>query len=236
MVQSMKELQDRILRMAFPALVLVSIVTSGGLFIVTPVQDREDKLRYLLNFSGLSSSAYFSGIFLADMVLYLIPCISVLLLSYFLNIDTFYKNAGEIFIALFMFGLGFMQLNYLVGFLFTSANAAFKYQIIVMGILYSLKAMSHLLDVFFANRDYFERKHYHEIEMFFLDISPFECLRELMALCLGDPNSELRSNEEPVTREQVYALQTYQFIVLFSLSVLIDYILANKFKGSDKKK
>jgi cytochrome c biogenesis protein CcdA len=140
------------------------------------------------------------------MVLFIIPCVLVLVLSYFLNIDTFYKNAGEIFIALFMFGLGFMQLNYLVGYLFSTVESAFKYQIVVMALIYGLKAISHVVDVFLANRRYIERKHYHEIEMFFLDVSPFECLRELMALCLGDPNAELRSNEQPVTREQCYAL------------------------------
>ena len=222
--------------MAFPALVIISIVTSGGLFIVTPVQDREEKLRYLLNFSGISSFAYFTGLFLGDLVLFVIPCVAVLGLSYVLKIDTFYKHAGEIFVALFMFGMSFLQMNYLVGFMFSKAERAFKYQIIVMGIIYALKPIAHVVDVYLANRYYIERKHYHEIEMFFLDVSPFECLKILMELCLGDPNSELRSNEQPYTKEQCYALLMYQFVALYLLCVLIDYIFANKFKGKDSNK
>ena len=123
----MDEMQEKILHMAFPALVLASIVTSGALFVVTAVQDREEKLRYLLKFSGMSSFAYYTGLFVADMILFCIPCCLVVVLSYFLKIETFYKNAGEILMAFFMFGLGFMQLNYLAGYLFSTAESAFKY-------------------------------------------------------------------------------------------------------------
>ena len=94
--------------MAFPGLVQISIVMSSSLFVVTPVQDREEKLRYLLNFSGISSFNYYFGLFLADMILFMIPCILVMVLSYLLNIESFYKNSQCIMIALFLFGLGFI--------------------------------------------------------------------------------------------------------------------------------
>ena len=102
------KIQEVVLQLAFPGLVQISIVMSSSLFVVTPVQDREEKLRYLLNFSGISSFTYYVGLFLADMILFMIPCILVLVLSYLLNIESFYKNTQCIMIALFLFGLGFI--------------------------------------------------------------------------------------------------------------------------------
>lgn len=105
---------------------LLSIVISGALFVITPVKDREDGLRYLLNFAGISSHAYYMGIFLADMVLFVIPCALIVVVAFIFNITLFTDNAGKIFLALVIFGLSFMQLNYLIGFLFTKVESAFK--------------------------------------------------------------------------------------------------------------
>jgi len=57
----------------FPVLQIFGILISSGIFIFTPVEDREQKLRYLLNFAGMRSSAYFIGLLLADVVIFCIP-------------------------------------------------------------------------------------------------------------------------------------------------------------------
>jgi len=57
----------------FPVLQIFGILLSSGIFIFTPVEDREQKLRYLLNFAGMRSSAYFIGLLLADVVIFCIP-------------------------------------------------------------------------------------------------------------------------------------------------------------------
>lgn len=203
--QTMEEMEERILHMAFPALVLASIVTSGALFVVTAVQDREDKLRYLLKFSGMTSTAYFFGLVVADMILFCVPCGLVVLLSYFLDIKSFYANAGEILMALFMFGLGFMQLNYLVGYLFSTAESAFKYQLVAMGAYYALKLLAHLVDVLLLARGWTAEAHWLRIEMFFLYVSPFECLGELMSLALG--RASARQALEPPRADQATVYQ-----------------------------
>lgn len=64
---------NRIIGVMFPALTIMGILVSGGAFIVTPVKDREHKVRYLLNFAGMRPVAYYIGLFLADYILYFIP-------------------------------------------------------------------------------------------------------------------------------------------------------------------
>jgi len=87
---------------------MIAILVSSGLFVITPVKDREDKLRYLLNFAGITSHAYYAGLFLADFILFTIPCALVVALAYACKIEAFINNSGEIFLSLTMFGLGFL--------------------------------------------------------------------------------------------------------------------------------
>jgi hypothetical protein len=90
--------------------------------VITTVKDREDKQRYLLNFAGISSHAYYTGIFLADYILFAIPCCLVVGLAYAFKIESFTNNTGNILLSLLLFGLGFLQLNYLIGFMFSKAE------------------------------------------------------------------------------------------------------------------
>jgi hypothetical protein len=126
------DIKKQILETVFPVLLVVSVLTSSGLYVVTPVKDRQDKLRYLLNFAGISSPAYYIGLYFADFILYLFPCILILILSFILQIDTFTNNAWEIILSLFMFGLSYIPLCYVSGFLFSNSDNAFKYNIVVM--------------------------------------------------------------------------------------------------------
>ena len=77
---------DVIIQNGFPGLVIAGIVFSCGVFVLTPVKDKEDKLRYLLNFAGIRSISYYLGIFLADILLYCLPISVLILMSYILSI------------------------------------------------------------------------------------------------------------------------------------------------------
>lgn len=65
--------KQQILSVAFPILVAFGIMLSCGVYAWTTVSDREDKLRYLLNFAGMRSSSYYFGLLLADFIIYVIP-------------------------------------------------------------------------------------------------------------------------------------------------------------------
>jgi hypothetical protein len=86
----------------------------------------------------MSSPAYYMGLFLADIILFNIPCIITVLLAILLDVQSFKDNSGRIIFALFMFSLGFVNLNYLIGFCFKKADTAFKSQILPLLAFYGL--------------------------------------------------------------------------------------------------
>jgi hypothetical protein len=120
----------------FPLLVAFSMLLSGGLYVVTTVKDREDKLRYLLNFTGISSTAYYLGIFAADLILFIVPTSAIMILSLVLQVDTFTQNMWALSLVFMQFALSFIPLSYFVAFLFSKTDTAFKYSRLV-ALLYS---------------------------------------------------------------------------------------------------
>lgn len=121
-----------------PVVMLIAVMTSSSLYVITPVKDRQDKLRYLLNFAGISSHAYYFGIFLADMVLFTIPCSLIVTLAYAFQIEAFTNNAASILGTMITFGLGFIPFLYICSFLFKDVESAFKYVTLPLMMLYGL--------------------------------------------------------------------------------------------------
>jgi hypothetical protein len=133
------ENQDQIVKtlyqIFFPFFILFSIYAFSGIYVVTTVQDREEKLRYLLNFSGMRSSAYYLGLLLAEVIIFLFPQCILMLLSRVIGIDVYFKAAGLILPGFVAFAFPFILTNYLIGFLYTSSEKAFKLQIVPLIIV-----------------------------------------------------------------------------------------------------
>jgi len=114
---------------------LVGITISSGAFVITVAKDKEDKLRYLLNFAGQRPVAYYLGLFLGDFLLYVIPIFFLVIISYILDIKEFYNNSQRILISLIILGFPLISMTYTVSFLFSKAGTAFKYAFIVIGVI-----------------------------------------------------------------------------------------------------
>lgn len=78
----------------------IGFVTSSGVYLITTVKDRQDKLRYLLNFGGMRSFSYYIGIVLADYLLYVGPTCVFILVVYILDITAFSNAIGLFIVAL----------------------------------------------------------------------------------------------------------------------------------------
>ena len=122
-----KELQNILITILFPVLLVLGICITSGVYLITSVADRSEKLRYLLNFGGMRSIPYFLGLAAADYLIYFIPSTLFVVLVKVLNIQAFEESAGYFFISLITFGLGFVNLSNLIGFSFSNAASAFKY-------------------------------------------------------------------------------------------------------------
>lgn len=125
-----------ILQTAFPLLIPIGFILGSGLYCITCVRDKELGLRYLLNFAGMNPIAYYIGLLCAEMVIFTIPCILLILFSFLTNLDKFTNHAGVIFFTLVIFGVPFIGLNQLISFLFDKTETAFKYQAILVIITY----------------------------------------------------------------------------------------------------
>lgn len=118
----------------FAFFVLLGFSLCSGLFILSPVTDKENKLRHLMNFVGMKPLAYYVGSFLADFILFSIPTAGFIALLFPLNIKYFIINGSwaTLLIVMISFGFSLISLTYLFSFVFSSANNAFKQ----IGIIY----------------------------------------------------------------------------------------------------
>ena len=132
--RSMLEARNNILSFMFPILMTITFVQSSGLFVTSTVHDREQKLRYLLKLSGISSTSYFLGIFLAEIIIFMVPILLLILLGTAFQLRIIEDLAPEILLTFFFFGISFLQINYLIGFMFSTTATAFKNQPIILWI------------------------------------------------------------------------------------------------------
>jgi len=116
-------------------LISIGFVTSSGVYLITTVKDREDKLRYLLNFGGMRSLSYYVGIVLADFTLYLIPTIAFVIVILILKIDAFTNEIWLFIATLMLFGLDLINLSNTLGYFFKNVDSAFKNSTIFMLLL-----------------------------------------------------------------------------------------------------
>lgn len=118
----------------FAFFVLLSFSLCSGLYILSPVTDRQNKLRHLLNFIGLKPLAYYIGSYLADIILFIIPTLGFMILLYPLGVKYFFMNFAwaKLIVVFGTFGLSMIALTYLLSFMFANPNTAFKN----IGVLY----------------------------------------------------------------------------------------------------
>lgn len=116
----------------FSMWLLVGFATGSGIFIVGLVQDREFKLRYMMNFIGLRTFPYFIGNFLLDFSLFMIPTSAFILLLFPMQIMVFTSKWGSILLVMMCFGAALISLTYMISFMFSNSQKAFR----LLGTIY----------------------------------------------------------------------------------------------------
>jgi hypothetical protein len=66
------------------------------------------------------------GLLLSDMLIFLLPQIILTILSALLGIKVYSRASGLILPALTLFSMPFILVNYLIGYLFSTPERAFK--------------------------------------------------------------------------------------------------------------
>ena len=105
---------------------LFAFAVCSGIFIVTPVSDRQNKLRYLYNFLGLSPAAYYLGNFLADVLIFTLASAGFVLLFFPLRLIFLTPVWPQVFALIASFGVQLVGCTYFVSFIFKDSNYAFN--------------------------------------------------------------------------------------------------------------
>lgn len=210
--------KQKVLNVAFPILITLGIVFSNGLFVMTPVKDREEKLRYLLNFAGMRSSAYYLGFLLADVIIYCIPQVLLVIMVFVIQLDVLEKHMGFFFLSIFFFAFPFISLIYNLGFVFDKSETAFKY----VTLLFML---SYIVPVIIES---------------FVSKSPAVILALEILFPLITLNNNIRTIIE-TPDNQPYEVKIYtrwlfclfQCLLFMTICIKIDNNKINSFKGKD---
>ena len=125
-------------------MLLVGYVSTIGLYLLGTTQERFDKTRYLLNFAGMRSSSYIVGKFLADLIIYSISNILLVISVFVLQLDQFSKHAGIMFLILTIFGFPYIILGYNLGYFFDDPETAFKYSPLISLLVYAIPSLFSL--------------------------------------------------------------------------------------------
>jgi hypothetical protein len=109
-----------------PFLINFGYLTSAGVFLLLPMYDRENKLRTILHLNGSRIIAYWTGIFICDVLLFMLPTLLFLILVKAVNVSSLGDDIGGIFLILFGFGISLITLTYLVQYIFKNTTQALR--------------------------------------------------------------------------------------------------------------
>jgi len=97
---------------------IYSFLYTSLLFQTILVVERESNLRYILNFIGMRSSSYYVGTFLAELGIFALISISLILFSLILGLDAINNASVLIFFHMMAFGFAYIPFNYVISFMF----------------------------------------------------------------------------------------------------------------------
>jgi hypothetical protein len=99
---------------SLPFLINFGYLNSAGVFLLLPMYDRETKLRQILHLNGSRILSYWTGIFICDVLLFMLPTSLFLILIKAVNVSSLGDDIGGIFLILFGFGISIITMTYLV--------------------------------------------------------------------------------------------------------------------------
>ena len=105
---------------------MIALALCTGIFIETPVYERENKLRYAFKVTGLRVVPYWLGSFIADYFLYLLPGLWFVALVFLFNVATLTTYVAQSVLLYIVFGGPLITFMYLFNYLFSKSQTAFR--------------------------------------------------------------------------------------------------------------
>lgn len=96
--------------------------TTTPLYSEIAVEERISWKRHMLKLSGVKSGAYWTGLLLADYVLWLIPTTLFIVAALFVGICPYNKDLGTFIGSMFGAGIAIISMSYFLGNFFDSPS------------------------------------------------------------------------------------------------------------------
>jgi hypothetical protein len=118
----------------FPFIVNFGFSCCSGIYMMTPLGERENKTRSILSLNGVGSLVYYLGLFLGDIILY-VPAMGTLVsIIWIFKVTRYAANIGGLMIASAGFGPALITCTYFLSNMFKTNNEG----VICLVILYLL--------------------------------------------------------------------------------------------------
>jgi len=114
--------------MAFmmPMMLNYSFTSFAGLNVIMPITDRQSKLRHSIHLTGIKSFGYYGGMFVADLILFLMPLAFIICFILALHIEGYSNAVADTVLVFLGFGMSMISLTYMYAQFFDDLNKAIK--------------------------------------------------------------------------------------------------------------
>jgi len=119
----------------FPFLLMYGFTTTAGIYMITPISDRESRLRQVLHITGLKPFSYYLGTLIADYSLFMVSQLIFVVFALLADINTYSEQMVSFILIMSSFGLSMISFTYLFSNMFNDNNSAFRCMTVVYLIL-----------------------------------------------------------------------------------------------------
>ena len=115
-----------VLKYTFSAVTILSYCITAGMSSVLPLQEKKGGLRHMMRLFGLGPFEYWFGMFLADMVIVLVPATAASIALLISDVVMEREYVGEFFIDFVLFVTAINCISYLFTHAFTDPDTSIK--------------------------------------------------------------------------------------------------------------
>ena len=110
---------NALIALMFPFFLNIGYATTSGIFMLMPIEERQQKTRHILSISGIKAIPYWTGLFLADYTLFIFPTILFAILVTSLQLEAFSDSIAAFIFTMLAFGFSIICLTYLISSFFS---------------------------------------------------------------------------------------------------------------------
>lgn len=225
-----------VIKYTFSAVTIISYSITAGMSSVLPLQEKKGGLRHMMKLFGLSPFEYWFGMFLADLVIVLVPACAATIVLLVNDLIMEREYVGEFFVDFVLFVTAINCFSYLFSHAFTDPDTAIKNLSLIytFGMFVGPLVITLIVAAFID----FENVWSAAISFWFFFSPFFTFLTYTLNICvresvIEDVTFTVGANDTVVDLKIAAGVYLYQIIIIFAIVVLIDWQIGRSYKRAD---